>query len=42
MLFGNRKVKKLRGVDRTYTREQHLLDDYEAAEPIGRVRFEWC
>ena len=39
MIFGRRKVRKLRDVDRSYRREQHLLDDYEAAEAIGRVRF---
>ena len=37
MLFG--KVRKLKGVDKKYIRDQEHIDDYNAAEAIGRVRF---
>lgn len=37
MLFG--KVKKLKGVDKKYIRDAAHIDDYNAAEAIGRVRF---
>ena len=35
-MFG--KVRKLKGVDRKYSRDPELLADYESTEPIGRVR----
>lgn len=35
-MFG--KVRKLKGVDRKYSRDAELLADYESTEPIGRVR----
>ena len=37
MIFG--KVRKLKGVDRKYVRDQQYIDDYLSAEAIGRVRF---
>ena len=35
-MFG--KVRKLKGVDKKYSRDAELLADYESTEPIGRVR----
>ncbi len=37
MFFG--KVRKLKGVDNKFIRDSEHIDDYNAAEAIGRVRF---